>query len=214
MLLNTTYLAILIGTFVLLSPGFLLTLPALTQTNINNLGVGYNNEDTNPDGAILCSSTTTAQAECKKPTEVWVSGYTSVVAALVHALVFALVLYALPTIIRGRGFSLPQIAVLSGLFLALSPGVLLTLPPLSRTDCGKGEKNIADVSGVAVGGVTPYKFCAGTESGFDSTVVFDTTKPNCKKCVSPWMSNQTNPLPVIVHSLVFAAGAYAITQYV
>lgn len=81
------------------------------------------------------------------------SGQMNIPAVLIHALVLALVYWLIATKVLKLSLTPLDLIVPAVLFVLLSPGVLLTLPPKS-------------------GGV--------------------------------WMSRQTGPLPVAVHTLVFA----------
>jgi len=196
MILDTTYLATLVGLFVILSPGLLLTIPPLSLDEITKKGVSY--EDGSGGAAEACTSVTGTgvEAECKKAHDLFASGYTSQVAVLLHALVFAAALYFLPQNIGLRTFDNTSILVMAGLFAVLSPGLLLTLPSLSKTDCGVGKKNIADDG----------EFCDAIDT------ITEAAAPNCKKCTSVFASGHTGVVPVIVHGLVFGTVAYYVAR--
>lgn len=213
--LDLPTIALLIGLFIILSPGILLTLPPLDQTTIIELGVGYMNGS--PGTAAYCSALTTAEPECDKPTETWVSGYTSNGAAIIHAVVFVLLLLFVPALLSFLGVEMRTlpftfIIVLGLLFFILSPGVLLTIPALSAADCGQDGKNIIDD-----GDSSPAnpKFCAGSYDSWPAGTVFTAVDwPHCNKCTSWFNSGQTNFLPVVVHSAVFAGLAWFSARYV
>lgn len=205
MKLDTTTLAILIGLFVILSPGLLLTLPTLSQTTITDLGVSY----TSGPNVETCDGTVVGEANCDKPKKILASGYTWPLAVLVHTLVFAAVLFFLVPALGIPSFTTQAVVVFSVLFGVLTPGLLLTLPPLSAVDCGETGKFISDVDPQDA---PNQLFCAGV-NGFPSGTAFDSTDyPNCHKCTSFWMSSQTNLLPVVVHAAVFGIVSYYIAK--
>ena len=195
MILDTTYLAMLVGLFVILSPGLLLTLPQLSLDEMTKKGVSY---DSGSGTAVACTNITTApvEPECKKAHDLFASGYTSQVAVLVHALVFAAALYFLPQNVGLRTFDNTSILVMAGLFALLSPGLLLTLPALSKEECGMGKKNIADDG----------EFCEVIDP------ITQAAAPNCKKCTGVFASGHTGVLPVVVHGLVFGTAAYFVAR--
>lgn len=195
-MLDSTALATLVGLFIILSPGFLLTLPTLGDSDLTDLGVGFGDAPT-----ITTCAGNRVNAVCTKAVSVWTSGYTTVIAVVVHSLVFAALLYYLPQV---SGLSLPSFDVQTCLIFALlfgllSPGLLLTLPPLSLTECGKGtgKKNIFD--GTA--------YC-----NTKTAPLVKATDPKCYECTQFWMSGQTALVPVLVHGLVFGAVAYYVAQ--
>ena len=194
--MDTTYLATLIGLFVILSPGLLLTIPVLSQTDITDKGIAYDASGT----VTFCTGSTTTEAECKKPTDVLGSGYTSPAAVLVHALVFAAAVYLVPSYVGLRQLNQNAVLILAALFVALSPGLLLTLPALSKTNCGTGQKNVADDMG------------ANNEFCNTITTITESTAPKCNKCTSIWMSGFTDVLPVVVHAVVFGVVVYYVSQ--
>ena len=208
-------MALLLGLFIILSPGILLTLPPLDQTTIEDLGVGYMNGS--PGTATFCTSGTTAEPECKKPTQTWVSGYTSNGAAVIHALVLVLILAFIPGLLSAVGVYLPTmpllyIVALGVAFILLSPGVLLTIPALSAADCGQDGKNIMDNG---PGSPVNPRFCAGSYDSFAPGTVFTAADyPHCNKCTSWFNSGETNFLPTVVHSVVFVAVAWLMARYV
>lgn len=192
--MDTTYLATLIGLFVILSPGLLLTLPALGQTEITDKGISWQNTST----VDACLAANSSEPECKKPTDVLVSGYTTTAAVLVHALVFAAAVYLVPSFVGLRQLNQNAVLVLTALFVALSPGLLLTLPPLSKTSCGAGHKNVADGD--------PLEFCN------DIATITEAATPKCHKCTSIWMSGFTDVSAVLVHAVVFGVVVYYVSQ--
>ena len=193
MKLNANYLALIAGLFVILSPGLLLTLPALTKENVNTIGVSYGAAG----AATACPSsgdyTEAGKEHCADAVKVFVSGYTSVLAIVIHTLVFAVLINYLPQIVGLKGFSFNAVAVLSILFLLLSPGLLLTLPALGKVECGENHRNIAD--------------------GVDYCNV-DDTGDNCKKCASVWNSGFTSLPAVLVHAIVFGGVSWFALMYV
>lgn len=204
MYLPTSTLAILIGLFVILSPGLLLTIPGLSQTTIEDIGVAFVSGPTTTGAVTFCSSTSTSESECNKPTDIFVSGYTSVVSVLVHTIVFAAILYFLLPVLNQPSMSGTQILVFSLLFGLLAPGLLLTIPALSASDCGQNGKHIADVSG-------PANFYCSGPLGFPNGRSFPSSSyPNCSKCTSWFNSGETNFLPVIIHAIVFGLLVYYI----
>lgn len=208
MKLDSTALAILIGLFIILSPGLILTIPGLSQSNITDKGVSYGLTP-----VTLCTASSTAESQCKKPTQVLTSGYTSVTAVLVHTLVFAVLLYILPPALGLRQPSAQAVIGAAVLFLLLSPGLILTLPPLTAGNCGYNNQNIADDSG---GGVLKYCYAdAGTGAdAFPPGQQFTSaTTPNCQKCTSWWASGYTGFLPIVVHAAVFGLLAYIAALY-
>jgi len=193
MYLTTSTLAILIGLFVILSPGLLLTIPGLSQTTIEDLGVAY---PSGPSDVAFCSSSTTAEDNCNKPTNIFVSGYTSVVSVLVHTIVFAAILYFLIPVLNQPAFSGTQILVFSLLFGLLAPGLLLTIPALSASDCGQNGKHIADA-------FSGPQLCSGPLGSANGTTFVSANYPNCAKCTSWFNSGETNFLPIVIHAIVF-----------
>lgn len=177
-------LIFLAGLFVVLSPGLLLTLPALDKTDATNKGIGYKTSTATWNACGSTASNYTTYDECKNATKVNMSGYTTVMATVVHALVFALLLWYGPHLAGiKRDFTPSQIATLSAVFVALSPGVILTLPALSKTECGKGKKNVGDSA----------VFC-------DAQTALGT---NCTKCTSLFNSGFTSVPAIVVHAIVF-----------
>jgi hypothetical protein len=89
--------------------------------------------------------------------------------------------------------------VYTALFALLSPGLLLTLPALSPTDCGADGKHIFD------------EF-EGDDTFCDAIGTINDDTPKCKKCTSWNTSGFTGVVPVLVHSLVFGSAAYFISK--
>jgi len=208
MLLDTADYVFLIALFVILSPGLILTIPGLSQSNIENKGVAYLDGSNN---VVFCDSTSTAESECKKPTNVIASTYTSGLAIFIHALVFAALVYLLPQFLGLRPYNAITVIGLALLFALLSPGLILTLPPLSPDGCGEGNYNIADEDPDNPGN---NLYCAGT-NGFNpnSTVYTSALYPNCFKCQSWWVSGSTGFVPIIVHAVVFAVLTWLLAKY-
>jgi hypothetical protein len=223
--IDISSLFIVVGLFVILSPGFLLTLPALSPSEGLAKGISYT-PDTYADASLntaptACSSgtawvtadlnagvvDTTHHGECRKAKSFFVSGYMSTVSALVHAVVFAAVLYFLPTYFGQRNPAAKTVVMLSALFLLLTPGLLLTLPALSRADCGLGGKSVA--SSAKFCGVNQNKYTGGG-AGTAIWSVSDAfgSGDACDKCTSIWMSGHTGILPVFIHAVVFGSAAY------
>jgi hypothetical protein len=194
MKLNANYLALIAGLFVILSPGLLLTLPPLTKDNATTIGVSYG-------AAGAAASCTTGdyatETQCSDATRFFVSGYTSVLAIVIHTLVFAVLVNYLPEMVGLKSFSFNAVAVLSVLFLLLSPGLVLTLPALGKVECGINHKNIADGT----------DFC-------DAITTIDSTTPNCKKCTSFWNSGFTSLPATLVHAIVFGGVSWFALSYV
>ena len=87
--------------FLLLSPGFLLTLPAL---NITDCGAGHKNiaapDANNSSTLTFCDAMTgafTKNDACDKCNNIWMSGMTGPAAVLVHSIVFGTACYAFGT---------------------------------------------------------------------------------------------------------------------
>jgi len=188
MILDATLITLLVGLFVILSPGLILTLPSLGASELIQLGVAYNSGENHAcaSGAVI-----NGDPICDKATRVLVSGYTSPLATVVHTLVFAAVLYLLPNAIGLGRFSQTQILVFAGAFLALSPGLLLTLPALSLDECGSDGKNIVD-----------------TIDGNYCNAEHATGK--CATCSSAWRSGETSTSAVLVHAVLFGVVCYAL----
>lgn len=193
MKLNANAFALIAGLFVILSPGLILTLPPLSKDQINTIGVSHGAAG----AAVTCSATLTyTDDSCKKAERFFVSGYTSLLAIVVHALVYALLLNFVPEMVGLKAFGFNAIAVLSVLFLLLSPGLILTLPALTKIDCGINQKNIADAG----------DYC--------DAVTVSTSTPNCEKCTRVWNSGFTSLPAVLVHTLVFGGVAWFTLAYV
>lgn len=190
MILDSTYIATLIGLFIILSPGLLLTLPTLSLDDLTKKGISY----LDSGDATQCVAFDDG-ASCQKAHDFWASGYTTTAAVIVHALVFGVVLYMVPQYVGLRSFDTTTIAAFSVLFAVLSPGLILTLPGLSKIDCGEGHKNVADGT----------SFC-------DAIANITTAEPKCHTCTSWFASGHTNVVPVVVHSLVFGALAFFIAK--
>lgn len=203
--LNNAFLVV-IGLFVLLSPGLVLTIPGLAQSTIEDLGVAFTS---GASTVTYCDPTTTAQTNCKKPTNIFASGYTSSIAVLVHTIVFAAVLYFLIPAVGFEALSGTRILALSVIFGLLQPGLLLTLPALSAADCGQTGKHIADSN---ASGVEFY--CEGLNGFAPGTTFTSTAFPNCTKCTSWFNSGQSTLLPVLVHSIVYGLLIYWLAQYI
>lgn len=190
MKLNANYLALIAGLFVLLSPGLLLTLPALSKDNVASLGVAH-------DAGVQCGTGDyTGYTNCENAIRIFTSGYTSLLAIVVHTLVFAVLINYLPEVVGLKAFSFNAVAVLSVLFLLLSPGLILTLPALGKVECGENQKNIAD------GGA----YC--------DAITIDDTTPHCKKCTRVWNSGFTSLPAVLVHAVVFGGASWFALSYV
>jgi len=201
MRLDTTYLLTLVGLFVILSPGLLLTLPPLSQKATNAKGVSYEGE-----GVTVCPANNDvefkAQAHCTKATDIFVSGYTDIPAVFVHAVVFAALLYYLPKQMGLKALSTQALVALVALFVLLSPGLLLTLPALTKTECGENNKNVSDNDDGT------QRYCDAITLPFTSAAY-----PKCHKCTSFWISGFTSVPAVLVHGVVFGALTYvAATQ--
>lgn len=184
--MSEQFLALSVGLFVLLSPGFLLTLPALSLTDIINLGISHRNSG---GSASLCADTTTHK-ECKDAAKVFRSGYTSVNAALVHTVVFAGLLFAFSHFMFQ--VSAQTIGIYSLLFLLLSPGIFVNIPTVSLETCGT-DKNVADGS----------VFCTAASTGTD-----------CKQCNKFWMSKFTSDTGILVHAIVFGVIVHFTEKFV
>lgn len=200
---NLVYLATL---FVLLSPGLLLTLPPLTPSEVNQKGIA---KPGTGDAAVFCSSTTgtdyTTETNCKKAANLFMSGQTSPLSAVVHAAVFGAAVVMLPSVVSSvKPFTSQQVLAFAALFFVLSPGVLLTLPALTKQQCGV-DKKVADFTTTLANGAytAAPKFC-------DSITTLDAGHGNCTKCTSVFSSRFTNALPVAVHAAVFGALLYVL----
>ena len=189
-------LFLVVGLFVVLSPGLLHTIPTWSLADVGGtqttgLGVSYG-------GNYYCSTTHTGDV-CVKATSLFTSGFTSPTAVLVHAVVFAAVLYVLPTYVNMGSLSTSSILTLTALFAALSPGLLLTLPAVSVADCA--TKGVHDGSD------------GNTLTGCTGTPV-KATAPHCYACHEMWMSGFTSTPAVLVHGVVFGAVVYFLaTRY-
>lgn len=195
MKLTTDVLVLIIGLFVILSPGLILTIPGLSQTDITNKGVAT--DFTSGASGDYCDSANATDDACKRPTKVLTSGFTSVVAVLVHTVVFAAALYFLPAAV-GIGALKPQaILALAALFAVLSPGLLLTLPHLSKDDCGA-----LSIGQGTDGSVTQCSAVSGAPDAGG----------NCEKCQAYWMSGFTSVPAVFVHAIVYGVVAYFVAS--
>lgn len=204
---NLVYLATL---FVLLSPGLLLTLPSLTPSEVAAKGIA---KPGGLDAAVFCASAaggdyaSTTANNCKKAAALLMSGQTSPLAAVVHAAVFGAAVVLLPTVVSGvKPFTSQQIIAFAALFFVLSPGILVTLPALTKQQCGV-DKNVADNTAGSLGPdggfTTTPKFC-------NSVTTLAAGNVNCTKCTSIFSSRFTNPLPIGVHAVVFTALLYVL----
>lgn len=194
MKLNANYLALIAGLFVILSPGLLLTLPALSKENVDTLGVSHGTGSATPCGTGDYS----AYPQCSDATRFFTSGYTSVLAVVIHTIVFAILVNYLPEMVGLKNFSFNAVAVLSVLFLLLSPGLILTLPALSKIECGFNHKNVADGA----------DFCEAIPT------ITAAANPNCHKCTSIWNSGFTSLPAVLVHAIVFGGVSWFALTYV
>jgi len=185
----------LVGLFIVLSPGLLLTIPSMSLTDAGTKGVSSGAAG----AADACADGDEAVENCKKATSLWMSGMTTTVSVIVHTLVFAVLLYFLPNFISSAGaYSQQAVVVLALLFAVLSPGVLLTLPSLSKADCGSGGKNVAD-------GVN---YCE-TISDADLT---EALNPKCYKCTRLFNSGFTSLPAALVHGVVFGVVVYYVAS--
>lgn len=182
--------ALVLGLFVLLSPGVFLTLPALGLTDLTNRNISYRNDNTHVPGssATVCTSvSSTAPTQCKKAAGVWRSGQTTVTAAVVHTVVFATALFFLASLLA-ISMSYGTLAVSAVLFLVLSPGILLNLPKLTMSQCA--SRDVADSA----------KFCDTNAVG------------KCAKCSSYWRSGFTEEWDVLVHGVLLAGIVYVVSN--
>jgi len=195
--MNMSYLITLVGLFVILSPGLLLTLPGLSQKEINSKGISSGAAGS----ATVCPATTslTGLTNCLEATAWWASMETSYMAVGIHAVVFYLAVYTAQMQFPQNGtYSATSMMLLAGLFAVLSPGVLLTLPALSLDDCGLNNHNVADGA----------RYCDSTY--WDTNAL----QANCKKCSGIVNSGFTSPVSIVVHSAVFGAVVYFLgSQY-
>jgi len=202
--LDTNLLIFLLGLFIILSPGLILTLPGLGASEIYHMGIAYDgDEDGNADEYCAQSpsgpvETGPSGAQCVIAQRIVTSKYTSMVAILVHAVVFGLLVMLLPQTVGLGKLSNKQIFSYALAFVLLSPGFLLTLPALTADECGMGSdghgRHIADASGAVL------EYCDAPDH---------VAGPLCKKCESVWNSNQTSAVAVVVHSILFAVICYA-----
>ena len=206
-------LALILGLFIILSPGLILTLPGRSQSEAVNIGVGY----LDGSAATFCSTSpdTFTEPECAKATSAWTSGYTWVGSVVVHALIFMAILQWIPIIANWFGIEMKMVpffylVFLGLLFVALSPGVLLTLPPLTAGQCGEGTLNIMDNPPTSP--ANP-KFCAGATDGFAPGTSFTSDYPNCRRCTSVWLSQSTTWISIVVHSIVYVLLAWLVGRY-
>lgn len=189
------YLVTLIGLFIVLSPGLLLSIPALSDTEVASRGIASGTTNT---GGTLCAANST-NAACTKATSIWNSMQTSVPAAAVHAIVFAAVVWVFQSQMPQYGsLSVQNILLVAIVFGVLSPGVLLTLPSLSQKECGLGNRNVSET-----GAAGSREFC---DAITDPLTKAD--HPNCYKCTKFWNSEFSSPLAIIVHSIVFGVVIY------
>jgi hypothetical protein len=187
----------IVGLFIVLSPGLLLTLPALTKTQGAEKGYSYGGTEDDPAG--LCSSSTAwvDQDDCKKHLGIWTSNETTGTAVAVHTIVFAVALLMIQKQYDlGSYLSTSAVFVLSGLFALLSPGLIVTLPSLSKNECGFTGRKVAD----------------GDEYCNAITTITEAAHPNCFKCTSLWGSGFTSPVAIIVHGILFGLLAAWLTN--
>jgi hypothetical protein len=181
--------ALVLGLFVVLSPGIFLTLPTLGLTDLTAKGISSGAGGTNVPGAAAtaCASVgITAPAQCKKAAGLWRSGQTTMTAAFVHTIVFACALFFLAPLMA-INLSYGTLIVSSVLFFVLSPGILLNLPKLSMSQCA--SRNVADDG----------NFCDTGAVG------------KCAKCNSFWRSGFTEEWDVLVHGVLLAAIVYVVS---
>jgi len=197
------YVLSLIGLFVVLSPGLLLTLPALSHADAKAKGISYASSAgasgvaTGPtNDADVCDSAAnfTDKIPCGRATRVWNSEETSTGAVLIHALIFAAAVVALqqtmPQVLSPQPVTV--VVLFAVAFAVLSPGFLVTLPALSTKECGTGGRYVANNN----------NFC---DSPSLTTLTVGTP---CQKCTSFWLSGSTSPLAIIVHGILFGILVY------
>jgi len=186
--LDMNFIFTIVGLFIVLSPGLLLTLPALTKTQGAEKGYSYGGTATDPAGLCSASTNWVTQDDCKRHLGVWTSNETTGTAVAVHTVVFALVLIMLQKQFDlGSYLSTSAVFVLSGLFALLSPGLIVTLPSLSKNECGFTGRKVADDD----------EYCNNI------TTITEAAAPNCDKCTSLWGSGFTSPVAIIVHGILF-----------
>lgn len=185
------FTAVLVGLFILLSPGFFLTLPSLSVSDLTHQGVSFGS---NPTATTFCSANTKTEPNCKKAMSVWRSGYTTLLAGVVHTVVFGALLYAASRTIL-PAMSYQSIGIYSGIFFALTPGMIINVPTLGLNSCGS-DKKISDDNGANNG------YCSDTRASLT----------NCDRCNRFFMSHFTSDVDVLVHAVVFGAVVYYLSQ--
>jgi len=201
--LDMTFIFTIVGLFVILSPGLLLTLPALSQTAAIDKGYAYGGTlDTDPATGFCAAATFSTNEVCKKHVGFWTSNETSPVAVVVHSVVFAIALIMIQKqFFLGSFLTTNAIIVLSVLFGVLSPGLVVTLPNLSKAECGKTGRGVADT----VSSVVTY--C-------NNIATITSANENCHKCISVGGSGFTSPVAIIVHAILFGViAAFLVNNY-
>jgi fructose 1,6-bisphosphatase len=84
--------------------------------------------------------------------------------------------------------------------------MFLTLPNLSKVDCGSGDGHKWIFDDVASPGTD--SFC----QTFADAAITKAATPKCFDCIQIWMSGQTSVASVLVHGLVFGVLVYFISQ--
>jgi len=199
--ITTSFLLTVVGLFVVLSPGLLLTLPPLSETDVQKKGISFGG--TKDTAGTVCTPGS-SNPICLNAKSVWASMQTGIFPVLVHAVVFYLTLYMVQKQFPQNGYlSMKSLVILSVLFAVLSPGLLITLPALSKSDCGFNNQNVT-----ATDGATTRFYCNAT--AFDTGAL----GAECKKCTSTFASGFSSPLAIIVHSVVFGVLVYFLgSQY-
>lgn len=104
---------------------------------------------------------------------------------------------------------------LTVLFLLLTPGFLVNVPPNSKSDCQKLAPlpntctGTCTDAGVYTVGTSDNAFCTAATLGNGSA----TTGLPCNqqaKCHKFWVSGYTSLLPIFIHTLVFAVLVYIV----
>ena len=164
-------LYILFFLFVALSPGIILLLPSLSAREGVERGISYQNTNS-VDSCVSVGEWIPDKTPCDKAKSIFFSNQTTSFACLIHGLLFYIALKLF--------FNLKYKFEIAVLFILLCPGLLITLPNLSRSDCASVAEN--------------NNFCKANDLPVYSA---------CKTCTNIIFSKSTNIKPVIVHALLF-----------
>lgn len=166
-------LFVLFCMFIALSPGLILTLPSLSPAEAVERGISFQNTGS-VDSCISVGQWIPEQQTCNKAKSIMFSGQTKSLACLVHGAVFYIILKLI--------FRMRHKLKIAVLFIMLCPGLLLTLPNLSKSDCA------------SLGTAENGEFC---------DEIVGPSASACSQCTKIIFSKSTNIKPIIVHALLF-----------